>query len=296
MQGGGELKRKKRKHFFLITIVIVILFIVAIECFKSRFSLTCTYYDLSSKKITEDVRIVQITDLHDSVFGNDNFNLIQLVQEQSPDLILITGDLVDSGEERTDIATNLITQLCDICPVYISYGNHEYEYEDTYGIKLTTLYENAGATVLEKGYIDITVNGQMIRLGGVYGYCLPESYSDAKSADPEERAFLTEFQNTDFYTVLMCHMPVCWLLNDGLDEWSIDCVFSGHVHGGQVIIPFIGGLYAPDFGWFPDKLEGLYYSSDESKVMALSRGLGSTEVIPRFNNIPEVVVVDLLPQ
>ncbi|MCD8231855.1 MAG: metallophosphoesterase [Clostridiales bacterium] len=221
--------------------------------------------------------------------------MIALADEQSPDLILITGDLLDSRSDETDIAVSLIQNLSKIAPVYVSYGNHEVEYEEKYSINLYDLYEEAGAVVLERSYEDISVNGQEIRLGGIYGYCLPDEL-----ATTEERAlesdFLYEFQDTELYTMLMCHMPVCWMSQGSLEDWSVDCVLSGHVHGGQVIIPFIGGLYAPDFGWFPGKLEGLYYSSDESKVMVLSRGLGSTEVIPRFNNIPEVVVVDLLPQ
>ena len=93
--------------------------------------------------------------------------------------------------------------------------------------------------------------------------------------------FLWDFENTDRYKILLSHLPIAWLKNDALEEWNVDCVFSGHLHGGQVILPGIGGVYAPDMGWFPGRLK--------------SAGLGNTEVIPRFNNIPEIVCVDLVP-
>ena len=211
-------------------------------------------------------------------------------------MILITGDLLNSDEPRTDIATNLISSLCDIAPVYISLGNHEMEYQDNFDVNIIELYQAAGAEVLEYQYEDITVNGQQLRLGGIYGYCLPEKYLETDEADPEECAFLTGFQSTDLYMVLMCHIPVCWMINDGLEEWDVDCVLSGHVHGGQVILPLIGGLYAPDMGWFPGRLKGIFSSKTGNKVLVLSSGLGNTENIPRFNNIPEIVVVDLVPK
>jgi len=285
-------------HKKMIALVIILLLAVFVMAgfFTSKFCLTVTTYQIQSDKIDSSVRIVQLTDLHDSEFGADNKRLVSKIRAQSPDVILITGDLLNAGEQDTDVAVRLIADLSEICQVYISYGNHEYEYEEAYQIDLKSLYEAAGAVVLEYEYEDLTINGQRIRLGGIYGYCIPAKYLETNEADPEECAFLEEFQDTDLYTVLMCHMPVCWILNDGLDEWSVDCVLAGHVHGGQVILPFVGGLYAPDFGWFPGKLEGLYDSSDGDKVLVLSRGLGSTETIPRFNNIPEIVVVDLLPQ
>lgn len=284
----------RHKWAFVIIMLLLIGVMVGRNIDQSKYSLNYSSYQISSDKINTSVRILQLTDLHNSEFGENNQELIDQVASQSPDLILITGDLLNSDETRTDIATNLISSLCDIAPIYISLGNHEVEYQQQFGTDIIQLYEDAGAVVLDKQYQDLEVNGQKVRLGGIYGYCLPEKYLETDEADPEECAFLSDFQNTDLYTILMCHMPICWLNNDGLDEWSVDCVLAGHVHGGQVVLPLIGGVYAPDMGWFPGKLQGLYSSTDGSSTMVLSTGLGNTESVPRLNNIPEVVMVDIL--
>ena len=217
------------------------------------------------------------------------------IASQSPDLILLTGDLLNSGEPVTEIATNLISSLCEIAPVYLSLGNHEIEYRDNFGTDITQLYQDAGAIVLEHQYRDITVKGQSLRIGGIYGYCLPDKYLETEEADLSECMFLWDFENTDRYKILLSHLPIAWLKNDALEEWNMDCVFSGHLHGGQVILPGIGGVYAPDMGWFPGRLKGVFDSKDGKRHLVLSAGLGNTEVIPRFNNIPEIVCVDLVP-
>lgn len=287
----------RRKVLIIAAIIILILLVyISIELYRSKSLLRVSVSEISSEKISDEIRIVQLSDNHNSVFGEDNQKLIGLVEEQNPDLILVTGDLVNSDEDNTDIATNLIASLCDIAPVYVSPGNHEVEYQNNYKTDLLQMYEEAGAIVLDKQYKDIVIKKQQIRLGGIYGYCLPAKYLETNEADPEECEFLTDFQNTERYTILMCHIPVCWLINDGLNEWDIDCIFAGHAHGGQIQIPFIGELWAPDQGWFPGRESGLYYSDDNSKVLVLSRGLGSNEKIPRFNNSPEIVVVDLIPK
>ena len=262
----------------------------------SKYGLEVTNYVLSSPKLTAPIRVVQLTDLHNSEFGESNERLVRMVKKQNPDLILMTGDMLNGREDETEIAVNLVRRLTGVAPVYFSYGNHEVTHERTFARDLTALFEEAGATVLDRTYKDVTVNGQTIRLGGIYGYCLPEKYYSSGEAKRWECEYLKEFQDTESYTLLLAHLPTCWIRNDNLDIWKIDCVFSGHEHGGQIRLPLIGGLYAPDQGFLPGRSSGIYTSQDGRRVMVLSRGLGSGVGVPRFNNVPEIVVADILPQ
>lgn len=263
--------------------------------YQSKYDLEVSYYTVKTNRLS-DLRVVQLSDLHNSTFGEHNKELIEQVKTQLPDLIFLTGDILNGHEKETDTAVRLIEQLSGIAPVYFSYGNQEKEYESYYDRDLKPVLESAGANILDFDYQDITIKGEKLRIGGIYAYCLPEKYLETGEAKKEECDFINRLQNTDIYTILLCHMPVSWLINDGLEEWDVDCVFSGHAHGGEVILPKIGGLYAPDMGWFPGKLCGIYASEDGRKKLILSRGLGTSERIPRFNNIPEIVVVDLQPR
>lgn len=262
----------------------------------SRYALELTNYVLSSPKITAPIRVVQLTDLHNSEFGEKNDRLVRMIQKQNPDVILLTGDMLNGDEPRTEVAVELIEQLASIAPVYASYGNHEKANENVYGTDVGALYAQAGAHVLERTYEDVEIGGQTVRIGGIYGYCLPEKYLRTREAREKEVEYLHDFQETDLLTLLLCHVPTSWIVNDNLEEWDVDVIFSGHVHGGQIRLPLIGGLYAPDQGYFPGRECGLYYSADHARVMVLSRGLGSGVGVPRFNNVPEIVVVDILPQ
>lgn len=285
-----------RKFKFGLTAIVILLMFGMFVLYISKYGLTTSHYEVTTDKIMSPIRIVQLTDLHNSTFGNNNQQLLSEVSKQSPDLIVLTGDVLNSDEENISIAVHLIEKLTTIASVYVSYGNHEKDYEVLWGTDLKKAFEQAGAHVLEFSYEDIEINGQWLRLGGLYGYCTPAKYLKTKEANPEECAFLEEFQSTESYSILLTHMPFAWIVNDGISEWKIDCVFTGHDHGGLIRIPLIGGLYAPDQGWFPGKDCGLYYSKDKEKVMVLSRGLGKSRKIPRFNNVPEIVVVDILPE
>ena len=283
----------KKKYVFLIVFLCVILF-TAGSLYASKHFLQCTHYTIKDERIEHPFRIIQLTDLHNSTFGEYNERLIKKVLEQEPDIILITGDLINEDEEDLNIALELISALSKEVPVYVSYGNHETNYEKRFNVSLRNKYESAGAKVLNFEYEEVEISGQKVRLGGLYGYCLPEIYLSTGEANKKEVTFLKEFQDTPLYTILMCHMPVCWIINDSLNQWDCDLVLCGHSHGGQIRIPFIGGLYAPDQGYFCGKEAGLYYSDDRNKIMLLSRGLGNNEKIPRMNNLPEITIISLV--
>lgn len=280
----------------LLAVLLAILALFAWGFLGSKYALELSNYVLSSPKLTAPIRVVQLTDLHNSGFGENNGRLVRMIQKQSPDVIMLTGDMLNGDEPRTEVAVGLIEQLAEIAPVYASLGNHEKANENVYGTDVGALYAQAGAHVLERTYEDVEIGEQTVRIGGIYGYCLPEKYLRTREAREKEVEYLHDFQETDLLTLLLCHVPTSWIVNDNLEEWDVDVIFSGHVHGGQIRLPLIGGLYAPDQGLFPGRECGLFYSADHARVMVLSRGLGSRGEVPRFGNVPEIVVVDIVPQ
>ncbi len=278
--------KKHWKKILLIALVLAVLWL-AIGFLVSRYWLKLSTYELRSEKLTAPVRIVHLSDLHSTDYGED---LLNMVRAQSPDLIFFTGDLINRWDEDFSVALEALKALCGIAPVYVSMGNHEDHYRKDKTIDLRPIYEETGAQVLDKDYVDIEVNGQALRIGGIYGYCLPNNMFEARAVESQ---FLYEFQNTERLTLLLCHMPVCWLINESLEFWDVDCVFAGHAHGGQVVLPIVGGLYAPDQGWLPGECSG-HFEAD-GKHLIVSSGLGGTTPVPRFYNRPEVVSIELTP-
>lgn len=268
--------------FFLLTGIFLVSLILSQKCLIVR------QYTYRNPKIAAPIRAVQLTDLHNYQYGRDNQRLIAKIQKQKPDVIFMTGDMLNEDEDRTDIVLHLVREACAIAPVYFSLGNHEVGYEKTYGEgDLTEQLEAAGAVVLEKEYVDTKIAGQEVRIGGVYGYLLPEDWEDGS-----EQRFLEAFVQTDRLKILLSHVPEGLLLWKSMEYWDVDLVFSGHVHGGQVRVPFVGGLFDPEEGFFPMYTRGMF--SCGNGTMILSAGLGSSRGIPRVNNLPEIVVCDIV--
>lgn len=289
-------ERKKSMWYWIAPLFAVVISIILYGILVSKFALTVTHYEIHSDKLTAPIRIVQLTDLHNSQFDDDNLRLITMVRDENPDLIFMTGDMINMSEENTDVAVSLVRELSKIAPVYFSYGNHEKNYCDNMGLaNIDSLFEDAGAMVLNDRFIDVLVNDQSLRIGGIYSYCVTVQDGSESEARLAERAVMESFVKSDNCKLLLCHIPTWWKAEDGLNYWDLDVVFAGHDHGGQVILPFIGGLYGHDQGFFPGREWGTFSSQDGKSTLVLSRGLGTAGTIPRFNNVPEIVTVDLLP-
>lgn len=257
--------------------------------------LTTTSYSVEVD-ISKRIRIVHLTDLHSREFGDDNQELISSIEDIHPDVIFMTGDMLDREDETPGVVLNLISELVKIAPVYYGYGNHEVEWDQRNKYNLKEMLQQAGATVLICDYIDTEINNQNVRIGGYYNYFKqPHMLIDDKEKIVKERDWADEFMDTDQQKLLLSHIPTGWLDWGQIDRYDVGVVFCGHYHGGLIRIPIIEqGLYAPYVEWFPEYTVGMF--SGEVSTCILSTGLSTEHGIPRIYNPPEIVVVDLIPE
>lgn len=230
-------------------------------------------------------RIAQISDLHNAEFGEDNEKLLFMLEECEPDIILITGDLVDSRRTDIEIGIAFAEKAAKIAPTYYVTGNHEAridEYEE-----LIKGLEQVGVHVLQNECVLLEQSGETIAIAGIED---PSFATDYLFGDSETvtKDILSELMDANSYTVLLAHRPE---LFSTYVECKADLVFSGHAHGGQFRLPLVGGVVAPNQGLFPEYDAGLY--SEQSTDMVVSRGIGNSILPFRVNNRPEIVLVEL---
>ena len=280
--------KKPNKKTVLIVSVLVSL-CLGIWTLWGNTALEVNEYEIVSDRIPEafaGFRIAQVSDLHNKEFGEGNAKLIKLLSQTDPDMIVITGDLIDSRHTDIKIALEFARLAVKISPVYYVSGNHEARVREYEELKMGLT--EAGVVILENQKVQITRGGKNITLLGIDDPSFQEDYlfGDAESV---ARQAIKDLQNeSDGYTVLLSHRPE---LFDLYVETGMDLVFSGHAHGGQFRLPFIGGLVAPNQGFFPKYDAGLF--SEENTNMIVSRGVGNSIIPIRFNNRPEIIVVAL---
>ena len=264
-----------------------VLAVMACWLLQENTALTVSEYSVAGDCVPEvfsGFRIVQVSDLHNASFGEENRHLLAELEKTEPDIIVLTGDLVDSRRTDMGVALSFVQQAMEIAPCYYVTGNHE--------ARITGLSElldglaEAGVTILRNDAVTLTRDGGSLVLLGVDDPSFATDYltGDGAAVMAETLAALT----TDAYTVLLSHRPE---LFDTYCRYEIDLVFSGHAHGGQFRLPFVGGLIAPNQGLFPKYDAGLFRQGNTS--MVVSRGLGNSIIPIRIGNPPEIVVAEL---
>ena len=280
--------KKPNKKTVLIVSVLVIL-CLGIWTLWGNIALEVNEYEIVSDRIPEafaGFRIAQVSDLHNKDFGEGYGQLLTLLSQINPDIIVVTGDLIDSRHTDIEIALDFARQAIKLAPVYYVSGNHEArvrEYED-----LKMGLAEAGVVILENQNVQITREGESITLMGIDDPSFQEDYLFGDSESVARQAIENLQNESDGYTILLSHRPE---LFDLYVETEMDLVFSGHAHGGQFRLPFVGGLVAPNQGFFPKYDAGLF--SEGSTNMIVSRGVGNSIIPIRFNNRPEIIVATL---
>ena len=253
-------------------------------------------YNVKVDCVTTPVHAVVISDLHGKEFGRENSRLIAKIEAQNPDVIFLVGDMIECDSDKDDVQRLLsfIEALVPVAPVYFSPGNHELEYMETDDTLLEQVV-GAGAVVVNDSYVDVEIAGQTLRIGGTMGHGFPFGRTKEEFEASPEYVFLRDFENTDEPKICLAHMPDTFIFNGAYNYWDVDLVLSGHTHGGLIRIPFAGGLYAPMQEWFPEYDRG-YFLLGGHIQMIITSGLAGYKHIPRINNLPELVVVDIVPQ
>lgn len=270
-------KRKSRQIFIKLLALLLIIFLILSAI---SFPLKTVSYMIYTDKVTEPVRIAHVSDLHSEYYGRDMKNLIEAIDKQSPDVIVLTGDIFDDIRNNENTRIFLKAAVSEYPCYYVS-GNHEQRKGGWKNFREEAA--DLGVTVLE---------GENVSFKGIT-ICGASSTGDGRLTFDESVKKCAEESGNGF-NVLLAHYPekVDYYRSFG----KFDLVLSGHAHGGQWRVPFlINGVYAPDQGVFPEYAGGMYESADG--IMIVSRGLSRTnDIIPRIFNNPELVIIDILPE
>lgn len=277
---------------FVIIFILAVFFLIVMVIDGNRFHVV--RYQVTSKKIKEKHNFVVLSDLHNKSYGKNNEKLIRKIKELQPEGILIAGDILTAKpNEDYTTALHLIAELSAQFPVYYGMGNHEtrlFLYPETYGDmgkRYEEELEKIGAGFLRNKGTDTADNVRVI------GLDLERKYYKRFKKTPMEPEYLQEtlgVSQEDKFQILLAHNP------DYFEEyaaWGADLVLSGHVHGGVMKMPFLGGVISPAFHLFP-KYDGGLFKSGKS-VMVLSRGLGMHTIPIRIFNPGELILVTLTP-
>ena len=261
--------------------------------------LEVTKYVVENKKVPKEFdgyNIVQISDLHSKLFGENNKKLIQKIKSLNPDIVVVTGDLIDGENNNYNVALDFMKEISKLYRVYYIIGNHEQKslikkYKDEYKDYFNKLHQ-IDFVNLDNNKVEIVKGDSNINL---YGLTVPYScykyLFDNQETTSIDINFLEEKLgkvDREQFNILLAHTPFYF---DEYEKWGADLTLCGHVHGGIVRLPLVGGLLSPDRKFFPKYDLGEYIKN--KSTMIVSKGLGGSKVLIRVNCKPEIVNIKL---
>ncbi len=276
----------KRKRFVLLIMTLVALSVFLIWQNNDIVITDIKYTNARVPEAFDGFKIVQVSDLHNTEFGKNHKRFIENIKICNPDIIIVTGDIVDRRRYDIDVAENFIRLAKEIAPVYYVSGNHE-AWSGKYHEVIQRL-SATGITLLEDDSVNIVRYDQEI---SILGLSDPATYisQDKKTSDYLTLGDnLSKISQENSFKVLLSHRPE---LIDIYSKYKVDLVFSGHAHGGQIRLPFIGAIIAPNQGWLPKYTSGIHVKGNTTLV--ISRGLGNSLFPFRVFNRPEIISLEL---
>ncbi len=278
------MKNKKLK-IFITVLVAVCVFLSYISWANTAVELNTVVIESSELPLSfNGFKIAHVSDLHNAQFGENNIELISLIKQAEPDIIAITGDLTDASKLNIDVCTSFLEEIVKIAPCYYVTGNHEKNISSKDFFEIQNNAESLGVNVLRNKSEIIELNGEKITVLGIDDpYFFDESDNEYILSKT-----INELKQNNSFEILLSHRPEYFSV---YVQQGVDLVLSGHAHGGQIRLPFAGGLFAPHQGLFPKFDSGVY--AENNTNMIVSRGIGNSVVPIRVFNRPEVICVEL---
>ncbi len=280
---------RNKKKIIIISIIFAVLAAISVWIAWGNSALMVNEISVTSDELPQSFsgyKIAQVSDLHNAQFGKDNEKLIEKLNECEPDIIVLTGDLIDSYHTNIDVSISFAEKAVQIAPTYYVTGNHEARIDGL--SEFLKRLEDKGVTVLQNESVTLNNGNERITLLGVSDPSFQADYLFVDEKTVTDSAVSDLMNGTEGYTVLLSHRPEMF---DVYVKNNVDLVLTGHAHGGQFRLPFFGGLIAPGQGLFPKYDSGLYTMNGTN--MIVSRGIGNSIIPFRVNNRPEIVMVEL---
>lgn len=266
--------------------------LVSARIYSDNALLKVSKYEVKSDKIPKKFnkfKIIHLSDLHSCNFGKNNSKLIEKVNHEHPDIIVMTGDMVNKYDENFDVFFNLAEILSEKYKIYYILGNHEQRLKkDDLNLIIRKLNE-LGIRILSNEKITIMRDRDRVN---IYGIDIPISYYKIRNKPSNVDQVINEALNKckeKEYNILLAHNPLYF---EEYAKHNVDLTLSGHVHGGMIRLPFIGALLSPERKLFPKYSSGVYKKNNKNLIV--SRGIGHSKSGIRVFNMPEIVSITLL--